>query len=59
MNTRRQFLLRAPLGVLVAATACRKQPPATFAIDASHTPALRPRAAREPAPARRDTGDIR
>src|SRR5205807_131858 len=27
MNTRRQFLIRAPLGVLVAATACRKSPP--------------------------------
>jgi Asp-tRNA(Asn)/Glu-tRNA(Gln) amidotransferase A subunit family amidase len=30
MNTRRQFLLRAPLGLLVAAAACRKEsPPAT------------------------------
>ncbi len=29
MNTRRQFLLRAPLGVLVAATACRNEPPST------------------------------
>src|SRR5258705_13977160 len=28
MNTRRQFLLRAPLGVLVVAAACRKEPPA-------------------------------
>ncbi len=27
MNTRRQFLIRAPLGVLVAAAACRKTPP--------------------------------
>jgi Asp-tRNA(Asn)/Glu-tRNA(Gln) amidotransferase A subunit family amidase len=27
MNTRRQFLLRAPLGVLVAATACRNETP--------------------------------
>src|SRR6185295_733521 len=27
MNTRRQFLLRAPLGVLVVAAACRKEPP--------------------------------
>jgi len=26
MNTRRQFLIRAPLGVLVAAAACRKTP---------------------------------
>src|SRR5262249_43200112 len=29
MNTRRQFLLRAPFGVLVAATACRNQAPPT------------------------------
>src|SRR5918911_1185572 len=29
MNTRRQFLLRAPLGVLVAAAACRNQAPPT------------------------------
>ena len=29
MNTRRQFLLSAPLGVLVAATACRNGKPAT------------------------------
>jgi Asp-tRNA(Asn)/Glu-tRNA(Gln) amidotransferase A subunit family amidase len=29
MNTRRQFLLRAPLGVLVAATACRNEAPST------------------------------
>src|SRR5262249_32238155 len=27
MNTRRQFLLRAPLGVLVAAAACRTETP--------------------------------
>src|SRR3989441_12873423 len=27
MNTRRQFLIRAPLGVLVVAAACRKSPP--------------------------------
>src|SRR5205085_6550872 len=27
MNTRRQFLLRAPLGILVAATACRNEAP--------------------------------
>src|SRR5207248_6290069 len=27
MTTRRRFLLRAPLGVLVAAAACRKAPP--------------------------------
>jgi Asp-tRNA(Asn)/Glu-tRNA(Gln) amidotransferase A subunit family amidase len=29
MNTRRQFLLRAPLGLLVAATACRNEGPNT------------------------------
>jgi Asp-tRNA(Asn)/Glu-tRNA(Gln) amidotransferase A subunit family amidase len=29
MNTRRQFLLSAPLGVLVAATACRNEKPTT------------------------------
>src|SRR5438067_13257740 len=29
MNTRRQFLLRAPLGVLVATTACRTKAPPT------------------------------
>src|SRR4051794_27101212 len=29
MNTRRQFLLHAPLGVLVAATACRNGAPPT------------------------------
>ncbi|HXI91063.1 MAG TPA: amidase [Blastocatellia bacterium] len=29
MNTRRQFLLSAPLGVLVAATACRNETPST------------------------------
>ena len=28
MNTRRQFLIRAPLGVLVAAAACREESPA-------------------------------
>src|SRR5438270_5671511 len=27
MNTRREFLLRAPLGLLVAATACRNESP--------------------------------
>ena len=27
MNTRRQFLITAPIAVLVAATACRKQTP--------------------------------
>src|ERR1051325_6233687 len=29
MNTRRQFLLRAPLGLLVAASACRNGTPPT------------------------------
>ncbi len=29
MNTRRQFLLRAPLGVLIAASACRTEAPPT------------------------------
>ena len=29
MNTRRQFLIRAPLGLLVAATACRNEVPPT------------------------------
>jgi Asp-tRNA(Asn)/Glu-tRNA(Gln) amidotransferase A subunit family amidase len=29
MNTRRQFLIRAPLGLLVAATACRNETPPT------------------------------
>src|SRR5262245_26114368 len=29
MNTRRQFLIRAPLGLLVAATACRNGSPTT------------------------------
>jgi hypothetical protein len=38
MNTRRQFLIRAPLGVLVVAAACRKQgPPAN-----SQTPSTAP-----------------
>src|SRR5262249_33455323 len=36
MNTRRQFLIRAPLGILVAATACRNEAPAT---DSQSTPA--------------------
>src|SRR5262245_42863827 len=29
MNTRRQFLIRAPLGFLLAATACRNESPST------------------------------
>src|SRR5438105_4795049 len=29
MNTRRQFLISAPLGLLVAAAACRKETPST------------------------------
>src|SRR3989440_7794737 len=35
MNTRRQFLITAPIAVLVATTACRKQTPAT---DTQSTP---------------------
>ena len=37
MNTRRQFLLRAPLGVLVAAAACRNEPAPT---DSQSTPTV-------------------
>src|SRR5215472_505672 len=40
MNTRRQFLIRAPLGVLVAAAACGKEPPPPSA--ASTTPQATP-----------------
>jgi Asp-tRNA(Asn)/Glu-tRNA(Gln) amidotransferase A subunit family amidase len=40
MNTRRQFLIRAPLGVLVAATACTSDtPPSTPASSAGPAPA--------------------
>src|SRR5438045_9016586 len=35
MNTRRQFLITAPIAVLVAATACRKQAPSA---DSQSTP---------------------
>src|SRR5437773_12221223 len=55
MNTRRQFLISAPLGVLVAATACRKQTspansqstpapgaPPTFGTGAGSGPAVSP-----------------
>ena len=38
MNTRRQFLIRAPLGVLVAATACSKEPPPASAPPTQATP---------------------
>ncbi len=40
MNTRRQFLIRAPLGVLVAAAACRDEsgPPAAQPTPAAGTP---------------------
>ena len=37
MNTRRQFLLSAPLGVLVAATACRNETPSTNSQSAPST----------------------
>jgi Asp-tRNA(Asn)/Glu-tRNA(Gln) amidotransferase A subunit family amidase len=37
MNTRRQFLLRAPLGVLVAATACRNTTSSTNSNSATST----------------------
>jgi Asp-tRNA(Asn)/Glu-tRNA(Gln) amidotransferase A subunit family amidase len=38
MNTRRQFLIRAPLGVLVAAAACRKEAPQASPPPAQATP---------------------
>src|SRR6185369_2723149 len=37
MNTRRQFLLRAPLGVLVGAAACRNEAPPTNSQSTSAT----------------------
>src|SRR5262249_10759138 len=37
MNTRRQFLIRAPLGLLVAATACRNEAPSTNSQSAQTT----------------------
>src|SRR4051794_35057769 len=36
MNTRRQFLITAPIAVLVATTACRKQTPSTDAPSTSN-----------------------
>src|SRR6266705_2764201 len=42
MNTRRQFLLRAPLGVLVAATACRNETPSTNSQSTPSTPGAPP-----------------
>src|SRR6184192_1799215 len=42
MNTRRQFLLRAPLGVLVAATACRNETPSTSSQSTPDTPGAPP-----------------
>jgi Asp-tRNA(Asn)/Glu-tRNA(Gln) amidotransferase A subunit family amidase len=42
MNTRRQFLIRAPLGFLVAATACRTETPPTAAQPAAGPPAATP-----------------
>ena len=38
MNTRRQFLIQAPLGVLVAAAACNKETPPASAPPAQATP---------------------
>jgi Asp-tRNA(Asn)/Glu-tRNA(Gln) amidotransferase A subunit family amidase len=38
MNTRRQFLIRAPIGVLVAAAACGKETPPASAPPAQATP---------------------
>jgi Asp-tRNA(Asn)/Glu-tRNA(Gln) amidotransferase A subunit family amidase len=42
MNTRRQFLLRAPLGVLVAATACRNEKSPTNSQSTQSTPGAPP-----------------
>jgi Asp-tRNA(Asn)/Glu-tRNA(Gln) amidotransferase A subunit family amidase len=43
MNTRRQFLIRAPLGFLVAAAACKAEaPPASSAPSSSATPGAPP-----------------
>src|SRR5258708_16625083 len=42
MNTRRQFLLSAPLGVLVAATACRNEAPTTNSQSTQSTPGAPP-----------------
>src|SRR5438270_9756631 len=42
MNTRRQFLLSAPLGVLVAATACRNEAPSTNSQSTQSTPGAPP-----------------
>jgi Asp-tRNA(Asn)/Glu-tRNA(Gln) amidotransferase A subunit family amidase len=42
MNTRRQFLLSAPLGLLVAATACRNETPSTNSQSTQSTPGAPP-----------------
>jgi Asp-tRNA(Asn)/Glu-tRNA(Gln) amidotransferase A subunit family amidase len=42
MNTRRQFLLRAPLGLLVAAAACRNETPPTNSQTAQAPPGAPP-----------------
>jgi hypothetical protein len=42
MNTRRQFLIRAPLGVLVASAACRGESPAPAAQATPTTPGAPP-----------------
>ena len=38
MNTRRQFLITAPMGVLAAAVACRSEPPGTAVVTPASTP---------------------
>ncbi|HSS21281.1 MAG TPA: amidase [Pyrinomonadaceae bacterium] len=42
MNTRRQFLITAPLGLLVAATACRQQSPSTSSSPTAPAPGAPP-----------------
>jgi Asp-tRNA(Asn)/Glu-tRNA(Gln) amidotransferase A subunit family amidase len=42
MNTRRQFLITAPLGVVSAAVACRDQPPAAVVSNPPATPGAPP-----------------
>jgi Asp-tRNA(Asn)/Glu-tRNA(Gln) amidotransferase A subunit family amidase len=42
MNTRRQFLIRAPLGVLVTAIACRSETPAPGSSSTAATPGAPP-----------------
>src|SRR3954470_5939859 len=42
MNTRRQFLITAPLGVVGAAVACRNQPQSTTVATPTSTPGAPP-----------------